>query len=67
MAGKESKDLAKTEPARVPMVCWDVKKWFERAYGRPYSLARLPKLEFTVPEGSSPSEAGAEEKIEAAA
>jgi len=67
MAEKESKDLAKTAPAKLPWLSWDIKKWFEQAYGRPYSLAWLPELELTVPEELSSAEGNAEAKAKAAA
>jgi len=68
MARRESKDLAKTEPAGVPWLSWDLERWFSQAYGRPYSLAWLPELEFSVPEEeSSSSDGGPERKVKAAA
>jgi len=67
MAEKESKDLTRTDPAGAPWFSWNMEKWFEKAYGRPYSLAWLPELELTVPEESSSAEGKAEAKAEAAA
>jgi HSP20 family protein len=55
MAGKESKELAKTEPAKVPSVFLDVEKWFEEAFKKPFSLLGLPRLKFPGTEELIPS------------
>lgn len=54
MAKKESKELAKTEPAKVPSVLWDAEKWFEDVFRRPFSLglfhrSRFPEMEEVIP------------------
>ena len=68
MAGKEPKNLVKTNPAGFPWLSWDLEKWFGQAYGRPYSLAWLPTLEFAaLEEESGSSEGSVEEKAKAAA
>ena len=55
MAKKESKELAKSEPAKVPSVLWDVDKWFEDVFRKPFSLGMLHRSGFPETEEMSPS------------
>jgi HSP20 family protein len=55
MAKKESKELAKTEPARTLAPFVGVETWFEDAFRRPFSLMGLPGFKFSATEELSPS------------
>jgi len=55
MAKKESKELAKTEPAKAPSTIWDAEKWFEDTFRRPFSFLGMPRLKFPAMEELSPS------------
>jgi HSP20 family protein len=55
MAKKESKELAKTEPAKVPSAFWDAEKWFEDVFRRPFSFGLLPRLGLQGTEELSPT------------
>jgi HSP20 family protein len=55
MAGKESKELAKTEPTKVPSAFLDAEKWFQDVFRRPLSFLGLPGLKFPSTEELSPS------------
>ena len=55
MAKKEARELAKTEPAKVPSAFWDAEKWFEDVFKRPFSLGLLPRLRFPGTEELNPT------------
>jgi HSP20 family protein len=55
MARKESKELAKTEPAKVPSAFFGAEKWFEDVFRMPFSILGLPSLKFPATEELRPS------------
>jgi HSP20 family protein len=55
MAKKESRELAKTEPAKVASAFWDAEKWFEDVFKRPLSLGPFHGLRFPGTEEMNPS------------
>jgi len=55
MAGKESKEVAKTEPAKVPSLLWDMEKWFDEVFRKPFSFMGFPRVKFPGTEELNPS------------
>jgi HSP20 family protein len=55
MARKESKELAKTEPAKIPSGFFDPENWFQEVLRSPFSIMGFPRLKFPVAEELRPS------------
>jgi HSP20 family protein len=55
MAKKESKELAKPEPAKVPSAFLNAENWFQDILRRPFSILGLPGLKYPATEELSPS------------
>lgn len=56
MANKESKELVKREAGGWPMpALWDMEKWVEDVFRRPFSFIGLPHMRFPETEGMTHS------------